>query len=154
MCLESFLVPPRGNAGDGKPEMTTADEIHEQIEGPIRDAHTGARRDAISYIVHNATCSPDERIDVRRAINIRWNLKWTECDAVISEVKESAEREIERARAEHDKDEQERAKCESLAALFMALGLKVIEVNGCYEVCGFTETQLRLVADILTGADE
>ena len=77
-----FLIPPYGgNAGDGSAgnaRETTAEEIREQIEGPIRNARAGAWRDAISYLIHNATSDADDFINVRQAINARWNISWTE----------------------------------------------------------------------------
>jgi hypothetical protein len=150
--LKSFLVPPINfNSAN---DATTADEIREEMAAPVRDAYSGSRRDAISYLVHNATCSPDERIDVKRALNIRWNMKWAECDSVISEVKELAEKEIERVKTELQSTEQKRIHFENLVNQFAALNLEIQQTNGSYNLIGLNEQQLGLCADILTGADQ
>jgi hypothetical protein len=146
-----LVAPYSGKAGDGNanvPELTAADEIREQIEAPARDARAGALRDATAYLVHNATSGADGCINVRQAVNIRWNLPWTVVDAVIREAQPLAELEIERVNAERSKIEQERATFDNLTALF-SKPVRVKKSRDKYDLLGLTEAQLRSCAAVL-----
>lgn len=149
--LKSFLVPPT-NAGDGNTRLETADVLRQEIESPINAAHAGARRDAIIYLVHNATSSNDA-VNVRKAVNVRWNLPWTVVDEIISEAQPLAEQQIKRIKAERDISEKRQTEFESLSVLFTTRGLQVQQIENEYTLTGLTELQVRRIADILA-ADE
>jgi hypothetical protein len=143
------LVAPYGTTST--PEPTTAEEIREQIDAPVRNAHAGALKDAVLYLTDNAVNGSDH--NVRAAINIRWNLSWTTVDQIISEARPLAEREIEKVRAERIKNERERVSFQNLVALFAVLGLRIQVSNDRYDLLGLTESQLLLCAELVKRVD-
>src|SRR5258708_10060432 len=116
---ECGLIAPK-QPGDGsisatQRELTTAEEIRKQIDAPVRNARAGALKDAVLYLTDNAI--NDTSLNVRQAINIRWNLPWTEVDAIIRQAQPLAKHEIEKAKVERIRIEQERIRFESLVDL-------------------------------------
>lgn len=148
--LDSFLVPPRVPEGSIQREPKSITEELREEAALVRES---AISDIILFSVENAVNGSD--IDIRKAINIRHGfMKWTEVDRLIAEARPLIGPAIERAKSQRDKAEQERVKLEHLAALFAVFGLQVQPSDGGFALTGLTEAQLRLIADILTGADE
>lgn len=146
-----LVAPYSGNAGDGNAsdcELSTAEEIREQIEAPIRKARASALKDAVTYLTDNAVNGANH--DVRAALNIRWNLAWTVVDEIIREARPLAEIAIRKAKSEREKSQDERTRFDNLAGLFTALGLQIQINHDQYTLLGLTELQLRLIADVLT----
>jgi hypothetical protein len=147
----SFLIPPRGNAGDGFASQREPKSLAEELAEESSLVRVSALKDAVTYLVDNDINNAGH--DVRSAINIRYNLKWSDCDAIISKAKTLVGPEIAKVKAERDKAEQCRIHFEELVNLFAALDVEIQQTNGSYNLIGLSESAVHLCAEILT-ADE
>ncbi len=139
------LIPPV-NASDGfagQPDKSLSEILTEEAS-LVRQS---ALKDAVTYLVDNAVNNADH--NVRSAINIRYNMKWAEVDRLISKAQTLVGPEIEKAKAERDKSEQQRIEYISLSALFIALGLQIQTSEGGYTLSGLTESQLSVCVAVL-----
>jgi hypothetical protein len=143
-----FLIPPySGNAGYGLAGQSEPKSLAEELAEETSLVRQSALRDCISYLVDEAISGTDHGIRV--AINLRYNLKWVECDEIISKAKTLVGPVLEKARAELARTEHERVKFENLSGLFTALGLQIQTAANLYDLIGLTEQQLHLCADVL-----
>src|ERR1039458_3128305 len=85
------LIPPH-TAGDGA--IQTISDVDDEIDSPVTKIRRQALQDAVTYLVDNAINGAG--IDVRSAINIRYNMRWVDVDNVIKPAEPVAEQEIEK----------------------------------------------------------
>jgi hypothetical protein len=146
------LVPPI-SATDGfvsQPEKDLAEILAEEASS----VHSAAFQDVLTYSVDNAINGANHNL--RTTLNIRHNLPWQIIDQIIERATPFIKPAIEKALAERDALEAQRAKFQMLAALF-SQPVRV-QKNGVdpikYDLLGLTDDQTRMCADALAARDD